>query len=97
VGEPEELLVLRDGEGRYYVLPRTVLEQALVPEEHQRDVEALVREADVRGFLWDGSVPNVMEILFVTMRESIRESNEDKKYYLGRLAGQPWQPRRYPP
>ena len=45
-----EIVVLRDGQGRYYLLPRTALERARVPEEQQADLEEALGGGDVSGF-----------------------------------------------
>ena len=39
---PMEMLVFKDGEGHYYVLPRQAWEQARVPDERRREVEELL-------------------------------------------------------
>jgi hypothetical protein len=48
--ESVEIVVLRDGAGSYYLLPRTALEQARVPAEHQAALEETLDEGDVSGF-----------------------------------------------
>lgn len=48
--ESVELVVLRDGQGRCYLLPRTALEEAGVPAEHQAALEESLGEGDVSGF-----------------------------------------------
>ena len=39
---PMEMLVFKDGEGRYYVLSRQAWEQARVPDERRHEVDALL-------------------------------------------------------
>lgn len=45
-----EVVVLRDGEGRYYLLPRTTLEQARVSDRQQVALEEALGDADATGF-----------------------------------------------
>ena len=46
--ETSDAIVLKDQAGRYYVIPKEILEEALVPEGSQAMVEADV--SDVEGF-----------------------------------------------
>lgn len=54
-------LVFKDGEGGYFLLPRTTLEQGRVPDERKREVERLIVESqdtrsvegdDTQGHFW---------------------------------------------
>ena len=46
-GKPVEIVVLKDSQGNYYLLPREGLEQMIVPEEYRDEIEALVQEGPV--------------------------------------------------
>ena len=48
--ESEELLVLRDGAGELYALPRRILEQHRVPEHQKAEVEQAA-SPEVSGFM----------------------------------------------
>jgi hypothetical protein len=54
------------------------------PEERYRILEQVFAGWQQDGF---DSMPgnNIMEILFIIMRESIKETNENKKYFLMKL------------
>lgn len=51
---PMEMLVFKDGEGHYYVLPRQAWEQARVPDERRHEVEQLLAGGakSVRPLRW---------------------------------------------
>jgi hypothetical protein len=55
VGNDEEMVVLRDKEGAYYLLRRRVLDlYARVPDEHRAALEEHLRtDTDVAGFAVD--------------------------------------------
>ena len=42
--KPVDIVVLKDTEGNYYVLPRAGLKQAMVPEEYRAEVEKLIQQ-----------------------------------------------------
>ena len=46
-----EILVLRDEQGRYYLLPRTVLERARADGAQQAEREAALEAEDAAGFV----------------------------------------------
>lgn len=46
-GKPVEIVVLKDSQGNYYLLPREALERMIVPEEYRDEVEALAQEGSV--------------------------------------------------
>ncbi len=48
----DEVLVLSDGEGTYYEIPREVVEQHRVSDERKAEIEAAA-EDDVSGFGYD--------------------------------------------
>jgi hypothetical protein len=107
--ESDAMLLLRDSSGQYYLLPVGVLEEARVPRGDVERIEALIQEAEVEGYLASSlavsglmsasPTGNVMELLFLVMRDAVAQSNEDKKYYLQRLSsGSSASPfTRYPP
>jgi hypothetical protein len=45
----DEALILRDGRGAYYAIPRLLVEQLRVPEERRAELDALFA-ADTAGF-----------------------------------------------
>jgi hypothetical protein len=45
----EEALILRDGRGAYYAIPRLLLDQLRVPDERRAELDALF-SADTAGF-----------------------------------------------
>lgn len=49
---PIDTLVLKDGEGSYYLVPLEVLERGRVPAEQRAEVERLISEQeDVQGYV----------------------------------------------
>lgn len=52
--EAVELLVLCDGQGRYYLLPRAILEEARIDETHQAELAAALSGEDTTGFMTFG-------------------------------------------
>jgi hypothetical protein len=44
-GKPVELVVLKDLQGDYYLLPREALEQTKVPDEYRGEVEKMLETA----------------------------------------------------
>jgi hypothetical protein len=49
-------MVLRDGQGNYYVLPLDVIERARVPAERQAELEAAIGSGEVSGYAMVGAV-----------------------------------------
>jgi hypothetical protein len=45
-----EVLIIRTDEGGYYTVPRSVVERALVGEEHRAELTALIERGDVSNF-----------------------------------------------
>ena len=48
--EAVEILILRDDQGRYYLLPRATLEQARADEAQQAELAATLGDQDAEGF-----------------------------------------------
>ena len=48
--EAAEILILRDEQGRYYLLPRPALEQARADEAQQAELAAALDDQDTAGF-----------------------------------------------
>jgi hypothetical protein len=49
--ESTDVLVLSDSRGNYYLVPRTVLDRARVPDAHKGEVERLLQSEEVKGYL----------------------------------------------
>lgn len=54
----EQIIVLKDGAGNYYEIPRTALESYLVPENRVAEVEAALLELHIlTGYINAPSLP----------------------------------------
>ena len=49
--EQAEMLILADGKGDYYRIPRSVLEQGRVPDDQKAQLEQALNQDDTSGFL----------------------------------------------
>src|SRR4051794_33592538 len=47
----EQIIVLLDGEGHYYELPRAQLERSRVPKSREKEVEAALKDLPAK-FIW---------------------------------------------
>jgi len=48
--EAAEVLIVRTDDGGSYAVPRSVVENALIGEEHRAELAALIEQGDVSGF-----------------------------------------------
>lgn len=57
-----KILVLKDGEGNYYVLHERAIEAGRVPASKKAELEQALMSQDVSGFLFDFTKVNVADI-----------------------------------
>lgn len=57
-----KILVLKDGEGNYYVLHERAIEAGRVPVSKKAELEQALMSQDVSGFLFDFTKVNVADI-----------------------------------
>ncbi|HET8647636.1 MAG TPA: hypothetical protein VFO85_19210 [Vicinamibacteria bacterium] len=89
MADDDDVLVLRDGTGRYYLLPRATLEALAVPEAERGRLEAALGGADVAGFDAGpafqyrslGQLPgeDIMALSFLVIMEAAKSAQEDLK------------------
>ena len=49
--QTEQVIVLRDGDGAYYTVPLSLIEECRVPQERQAELEALITgDGEVQGY-----------------------------------------------
>lgn len=57
-----KILVLKDGEGNYYVLHERAIEAGRVPASKKAELEQALMSQDVAGFLYDWTKFNVAQL-----------------------------------
>jgi hypothetical protein len=59
MAQATEIVILRDGAGHYYLLPKTAIEQARVPEQYVGEVEKLIAGGFAAAELSDQQLESV--------------------------------------